>query len=107
MTFVIVLSVVICAGAVAYIASLFISDHHILTRGRDVRARVEEARHLGANENGAVTLAYRLSWREGAATKRVEGRETIPARHAPRVRVGDEVDIKYLDDNHILFMFDK
>ena len=106
MTFAIILSSCICVGLVAYIVSLFIRDHNILSRGRSLRVRVEVVRHLGTNESGAVTVGYRLSWREGGVTRRVEGRETIPARHVQRLQAGCEVDIKYLDDDHILLMLD-
>lgn len=51
-------------------------------------------------------IAYRLSWNEGGEARYVEGRETLPARRVPQVRKGCEVDIRYLDDDRLSFVFD-
>ncbi|MEL5955812.1 hypothetical protein AADR41_13755 [Streptomyces sp. CLV115] len=40
-------------------------------------------------------------------TKEVEGRDTVSAFHSSRLRKGCEIDIKYLDDNNTMFLFDK
>ncbi|MEV0282273.1 hypothetical protein AB0I22_38705 [Streptomyces sp. NPDC050610] len=107
MTFVIILSVVIFVGFIAYIVNLFIRDHKIGTHGRDIHALVEDVRYLGSNDGGSVTIKYRLSWYEDGATRYAEGKDTIPAYRSSRLQKGCEVDIKYLDDDHILFVFDK
>ncbi|QEU91147.1 hypothetical protein CP970_09865 [Streptomyces kanamyceticus] len=44
------------------------------------RALVEDGRHVGTNDSGSYEIAYRLSWREGEATR-------------------------YVDDAHIRFVF--
>ncbi|RZT94596.1 hypothetical protein EV681_3017 [Advenella incenata] len=107
MTFAIVISVLICAGIVAYIVYLFIRDHKILSQGTDVRALVEDVRYISSNDGGSITIRYRLSWTQGEVIKQVEGKETIPAFYSSKVQKGCEVNIRYLDDNHILFVFDK
>ncbi|MFF8503991.1 DUF3592 domain-containing protein [Streptomyces anulatus] len=104
--FVVALSVAITVGMIGYIASLFVRDHKIATRGRDIRALVEDVRHVATSDSGSVTVKYRLSWIEGGEARHVEGRETIPARRLPQVRKGSEVDIRYLDDDHLAFVFD-
>ncbi|MEU8668154.1 hypothetical protein AB0C71_14780 [Streptomyces anulatus] len=106
MVFVVVPSVAMAVGAIGYIASLFVRDHKIDTRGRDIRVLVEDVRHVGTNDSGSVTIKYRLSWNEGGEARYVEGRETLPARRLPQVRKGCEVDIRYLDDDHLAFVFD-
>lgn len=106
MVFVVVLSVAIAVGSFGYIASLFVRDHKIATRGRDIRVLVEDVRHVANNDSSSVTIAYRLSWNEGGEARYVEGRETILARRVPQVRKGCEVDIRYLDDDHLSFVFD-
>ncbi|CAI0924576.1 hypothetical protein V2T44_05225 [Serratia ficaria] len=107
MKFAIIISIILFAGAIAYIAYLFQRDHKIQSQGRDVQARVEEVRYLSANDNGTTNIKYRLSWHENGVTKQVEGKETIPAFYSSKVQKGCEVDIKYLDDDHIQFVFDK
>ncbi|MFI5921924.1 hypothetical protein ACIA8M_25705 [Streptomyces anulatus] len=106
MVFVVVLSVAMAVGAIAYIARLFVRDHKIDTRGRDIRVLVEDVRQVGTNDSGSVTIAYRLSWIDGGEARYVEGRETLLARRVPLVRKGCEVDIRYLDDDHLSFVFD-
>ncbi len=107
MQLILILSVAITVGAVAYIVHLFIRDHKIETHGRDIVALVEDVRHVATSDTGSMTVKYRLSWREDGAIRYVEGRETIPAARFPRLQKGRQVDIKYLDDNHISFVFDK
>ena len=107
MAFAIIFSVVISASVIAYIIYLFIRDHKILSQGTDVRALVEDVRYVSSNDGGSTTIRYRLSWVQGDVTKQVEGKETIPALYASKVQKGCEVNIKYLDDDHILFVFDK
>ncbi len=41
---------------------------------------MEDGRHVGTNDSGSYEIAYRLSWREGEATR-------------------------YVDDAHIRFVF--
>ncbi|MFD9600350.1 hypothetical protein [Streptomyces sp. NPDC059970] len=94
-------------GSISYIARLFKRDHEIRAHGRDIRALVEDVRHLGSNDGGSVNIKYRLSWQEGGVTKSVEGRDTISSFRSSRVQKGCEVDIKYLDDDHIMFVFDE
>ncbi|QKT11653.1 hypothetical protein [Rhodococcus sp. W8901] len=107
MTFAIIISVVLIAGSIGYIAYLFIGDHRIRSKGRDIRVLVEDVRHISTNDSGAVTIRYRLSWRENGETKHLEGEETIPGFYSPNVQKGCEVNIRYLDDHHILFVFDQ
>jgi hypothetical protein len=107
MKFAIIISVIIIAGSIAYIAYLFNRDHKIQSQGRNIQARVEEVHYISSNENGTTNIKYRLSWHEGGVTKQVEGKETIPAFYSSKVQQGSEVEIKYLDDDHILFVFDK
>jgi hypothetical protein len=106
-TIVVTLSVLLAVGAVVYIARLFRRDHKIRWEGRDIRVLVEDVRHVATNESGSPTLRYRLSWEEDGVTRRIEGRETVLARHAPQLKKGREIDIKYLSDDRILFVFDK
>lgn len=105
MTFAVIISVILTVGMIAYIVRLFLRDDKIKTHGRDIKALVEDVRHVGTNESGSFEIAYRLSWREGDVTRHVDGRDTIPASRMPKVQKGCEVDIKYLDDAHILFVF--
>jgi hypothetical protein len=107
MKFAIIISVIIIAGSIAYIAYLFNRDHKIQSQGRNIQALVEEVHYISSNENGTTNIKYRLSWHEGGVTKQVEGKETIPAFYSSKVQQGSEVEIKYLDDDHILFVFDK
>ncbi|MFF4078766.1 hypothetical protein ACFYZN_05110 [Streptomyces sp. NPDC001777] len=107
MIFAIALSVVIVGGFIAYIVHLFLRDHRIDTRGRDITALVEDVRYVSSNDGGSTTIKYLLSWQEDGATKRVEGRETIPAFYSSKVQKGCEIDIKYLDDNNLQFVFQK
>ena len=107
MKFAIIISVILTVGVIAYIVYLFNRDHKIQTQGRDIQARVEEVHYISSNENGTTNIKYRLSWQEGDVTKQVDGKETIPAFYSSKVQQGCEVDIKYLDDDHILFVFDK
>ncbi|MCX4550105.1 hypothetical protein OG204_16105 [Streptomyces sp. NBC_01387] len=107
MNFVIALSVIIIASPIAYIVHLFKRTQKIMSQGRDIKALVEDVRHVGSNDSGSIEIRYRLSWREDGATRHVEGRDTISAVRFPKVQKGCEVDIKYLDDDHILLVFDK
>jgi hypothetical protein len=107
MKFVIIFSVIFIVGMVAYIVYLFNRDHKILTQGRELQATVEEVSYISSNDNGTINIKYRLALPEGAATRSVEGKETISAFNASKIQKGNKVDIKYLDDQHILFMFDK
>lgn len=105
MKFVVIISGILIVGTIAYIVHLFIRGHKIETHGRDIKALVEDVRHVGTNDSGSFEIAYRLSWCEDGVTRRVDGRDTIPASRMSKVRKGCEVDIKYLDDAHILFIF--
>ncbi|MEU0628290.1 hypothetical protein [Streptomyces sp. NPDC005989] len=107
MLFVYIVSAAIAIGAVSYIIHLFLRDHMIDTHGREIRALVEDVRRVAEYDGGSITIEYRLSWHEDGETKYVEGRETILARRSSQVQKGCEVDIKYLDDDHISFVFDK
>ncbi|AGB80449.1 hypothetical protein D781_0047 [Serratia sp. FGI94] len=107
MKFAIIISVIIFAGFFAYIAHLFYRDHKIDAQGRELLAHVEEVHYRSSNDNGSINIRYRLSWQEGAATKEVEGKETIPAFYSSKVQQGSDVTIRYLDDDHIAFVFDK
>lgn len=107
MKFAIFISVIIIVGSITYIGYLFNRTHKIREQGRDIQARVEEVHYLSSNENGTTNIKYRLSWQDGDVTKQVEGKETIPAFYSSKVQQGCEVEIKYLDDDHILFVFDK
>ncbi|MEV0261558.1 hypothetical protein AB0I49_09460 [Streptomyces sp. NPDC050617] len=107
MQLILVISIAIAIGAVAYIVHLFIRDHKIETRGRDIVAVVEDVRHVATSDSGSMTVKYRLSWHEDGATRYAEGRETILAARFPRLQKGCQIDIKYLDDDHIAFVFDK
>ncbi|MGW3086721.1 hypothetical protein [Streptomyces sp. NPDC001108] len=100
------ISAVIAVGFVGYLATLFKRDHDIRWHGRDVRALVEDIRHIGTNDAGSFEIAYRLSWQEDGEKKTVEGRDTIPARRFPLLRPGHETAIRYLDDRKIMFVFD-
>ena len=107
MKFAIFISVIIIVGSITYIGYLFNRTHKIQAQGRDIQARVEEVHYLSSNENGTTNIKYRLSWHEKGMTRQVEGKETIPAFYSSKVQQGCEVEIKYLDDDHILFVFDK
>lgn len=107
MKFAIIISVILTVGVIAYIVYLFNRDHKIQTLGRDIQARVEEVHYISSNDNGSTNIKYRLSWHEKGMTKQVEGKETIPAFYSSKVQKGCEVEIKYLDDDHISFVFDK
>ncbi|MFC9759249.1 hypothetical protein, partial [Streptomyces sp. NPDC056921] len=107
MLFVYIVSAAIVIGTVSYIIHLFLRDHMIDTHGREIRALVEDVRRVAEYDGGSITIEYRLSWHEDGETKYVEGRETILARRSSQVQKGCEVDIKYLDDDHISFVFDK
>lgn len=101
-----VVSAVIAVGFVGYLATLFKRDHDVRWNGRDVRALVEDVRHVGTNDAGSFEITYRLSWQEDGARKTVEGRETISARRFPQLRPGHEIAIRYLDDRNVRFVFD-
>ncbi|MEV5674097.1 MULTISPECIES: hypothetical protein [unclassified Streptomyces] len=103
----IIISVIIVAGSIAYIVYLFFRDQKIWSQGRDIRVLVEDVRHVGTNDSGSVTIDYRLSWNEGGVVRHVEGRDTILAIRSSAVQKGCEVDIRYVDDDHLLFVFDK
>ncbi|CAI1200615.1 hypothetical protein [Serratia quinivorans] len=107
MKFAIIISVILTVGVIAYIVYLFNRDHKIQTLGRDIQARVEEVHYISSNDNGSTNIKYRLSWHEKGMTKQVEGKETIPAFYSSKIQKGCEVEIKYLDDDHISFVFDK
>ncbi|WP_327711322.1 hypothetical protein OG912_24955 [Streptomyces sp. NBC_00464] len=101
----VIVSVILVVGAIVGIGRLFVRDHKIETHGRDIKAQVEDIRHVGTNDGGSFEIAYRLSWREGDARRTVDGRDTVLASRMPQLQKGCEVDIKYLDDAHILFVF--
>jgi hypothetical protein len=107
MLFVAIISIAIIGGSIAYIVRLFMRDHKIRWEGRDIRAVVEDVRYLGSNDGGSSNIKYRLSWTEDGVTKEVEGRDTVSAFYSSRLQKGCEIDIKYLDDNNIRFVFDK
>ncbi|MFI8436830.1 hypothetical protein ACIGJO_24365 [Streptomyces sp. NPDC079020] len=107
MEFAFIISAVIVVGSTAYIVHLFRRDHKIRSQGRDIRVRVEDVRLVSTNDSGAATIKFRLSWHEDGVIRYAEGRDTISAFHSSKVQKGCEVDIKYLDDGHILFDFDK
>lgn len=107
MALAIVISILLFGGFFGYIAHLFYRDHKIDAQGRELLARVEEVHYRSANDTGSVNIRYRLSWPEDGGTKQVEGRETIPAFYSSKVQKGSEVTIRYLDDDHIAFVFDK
>ncbi|WP_326770588.1 hypothetical protein OG978_43335 (plasmid) [Streptomyces sp. NBC_01591] len=107
MKFAVIISVILVVGSIAYIVHLFNRDHRIRSQGRDLRALVEDVRYISSNDGGSANIKYRLSWCEGGVTRHVEGRDTIPAFYSSKVQKGCEVDITYLDDDHILFVFDK
>ncbi|SFY11760.1 hypothetical protein OH786_12520 [Streptomyces atratus] len=107
MIIVFIISAILIVGSIAYIASLFKRDDEIRSHGRDIRALVEDVRYISSNDGGSVNIKYRLSWQEGGVTRSVEGRDTISSFRSSRVQKGCEVDIKYLDDDHIMFVFDE
>ncbi|MFB8033926.1 hypothetical protein ACFC5Z_13415 [Streptomyces sp. NPDC056004] len=107
MLFVYIFSAAIAVGTVSHIIHLSLRDRMIDTHGREIRALVEDVRRVAEYDDGSITIAYRLSWHEDRETKCVEGRETILARRSAQVQEGCEIDIKYLDDDHISFVFEK
>lgn len=100
-----IIGALVAVGAIVFISYLFVRDHRIRSRGRLIRARIDDVVRVATSETGAVTVKYRLSWREDGAPRQVQGRETISARNAARMLVGAEIDIVYLDDDHVLFEF--
>lgn len=92
------IGLVILLIALALIVSLFVRDHQFRKHGRRVRVRLDEVRHVGTSETGAVTVRYRASWMEDGVLKLVEGRETIPVKRLRQMREGAKVDIFYLRD---------
>lgn len=107
MIFAVIISVVIVVGSFVYIVHLFTRDHEIRSHGRDIRALVEDVRYISSNDGGSVNIKYRLSWNEDGVTRSVEGSDTISSFYSSKVQKGCEVDINYLDDDHILFVFDQ
>ncbi len=107
MLFAVIISIVLFVGFISYIVHLFRRDHRIRWEGRDILAVVEDVRYLGSNDGGSANIKYRLSWTEDGVTKEVEGRDTVSAFYSSRLQKGCEIDIKYLDDNNIMFVFDK
>ncbi|MFD7617851.1 hypothetical protein [Streptomyces sp. NPDC059802] len=107
MIFVVIISAVLIVGSIAYIVHLFHRDQEIRSKGRDIRALVEDVRYISSNDGGSANIKYRLSWHEDGVVKQVEGSDTISAFCSSKVQKGCEIDIKYLDDDHILFVFDK
>ncbi|MFH8533766.1 hypothetical protein ACH4GE_35760 [Streptomyces tendae] len=105
LTFVVALSAVIVVGGITHVVRLFVRDHRIETRGRDIQVVVEAVRYLSSNDTGAATIWFRLSWQEGGATRRVEGKDTIPGFYSSRVQKGCVVGIKYVDDKNFHFNF--
>ncbi|MGY5959195.1 DUF3592 domain-containing protein [Kosakonia sp. BK9b] len=103
----IIFSVIFIVGMVAYIVYLFNRDHKIQTLGREMQATVEDVSYISSNDNGTINIKYRLALNEGETPRSVEGKETISAFNAAKIQKGNKVDIKYLDDQHILFVFDK
>ncbi|WBF45402.1 DUF3592 domain-containing protein [Serratia rubidaea] len=107
MALAIVISILIFGGFFSYLGYLFYRDRKIDAQGRELLAHVEEVHYRSANDNGSINIRYRLSWQEGDATKEVEGKETIPAFYSSKVQQGSDVTIRYLDDDHIAFVFDR
>lgn len=103
----IVFSVVFIVGMIVYIVYLFNRDHRIQTQGRDLQATIEDVTYISSNDNGTLNIRYRLAVQDGSVTRAVAGTETISAFYASKMQKGQNVDIKYLDDRHILFIFDK
>ncbi|WP_260255899.1 hypothetical protein [Streptomyces sp. 840.1] len=95
---------VIC---VSWIVTLFVRDHRIAVHGRDVRALVEDVGVIARNDSDSVTIRYTLSWSENGGPKRVTGTETVPVRREAEVLAGREVNIRYLDDENLRFVFDR
>lgn len=95
MTLVVLLVVVILVG---FVVSLFIRNRQFRTHGRRIRVRLDEVRHIGTSETGAVTVQYRASWVEDGRRKIVEGQETIPANRLRQMREGRKVGVFYLGD---------
>ncbi|WP_313353374.1 DUF3592 domain-containing protein [Kosakonia cowanii] len=100
-------SILFIVGMIAYIVYLFNRDHRIQSQGRDLQATIEEVSYISSNDNGTQNIRYRLAIHDGSVTRSVEGKETIAAFNSPKMQKGQKVDIKYLDDQHILFIFDK
>lgn len=105
--FVWVVSALMAVAVLAWIVSLFVRDGRIREQGRDVVAHVDEVRVIAVNESDSKTLGYRLSWEEDGRRKQVRGRETIPMARVAEIREGDDVVIRYLDDDNIRFVFDR
>ncbi|UYO96907.1 hypothetical protein OED01_15090 [Microbacterium sp. M28] len=95
MTLVVLIVVVILVG---FIVSLFIRDRQFRKHGRRIKVRLDDVRHVGTSETGAVTVRYRASWAEDGRTKLIEGRETIPAKRLRQMQVGRSVYVFYLGD---------
>lgn len=92
------IGLVILLIVLAFIVALFMRDRQFRKHGRRVRVRLDEVRHMGTSETGAVTVRYRASWMEGGMLKLVDGRETIPAKRLRQMREGATVNIFYLGD---------
>ena len=92
------IGLLILLGGVMFVVSLFVRDRQFRKHGRRVRVRLDEVRHVGSSETGAVTVRYRASWSEDGLLKVVEGRETIPAKRLRQMREGATVGIFYLGD---------
>lgn len=103
----VVIGIVVGGVCVSWIVTLFVRDQRIATHGRDVRALVEDARVIARNDSDSVTIQYTLSWPENGGPKRVTGTETVAVRREAEVREGREVNIRYLDDDNLRFVFDR
>ncbi|MFG2601147.1 DUF3592 domain-containing protein [Streptomyces sp. NPDC048462] len=107
MTVGVVIGIVVGVTCVSWIVTLFVRDQRIAAHGRDVRALVEDVRVTARNESDSVTIRYTLSWSENGGPKRVTGTETVSVRREAEVRAGREVNIRYLDDENLRFVFDR
>lgn len=103
----IIFSIVFIVGMIAYIISLFNRDHRIQTQGRELQATIEDVSYISSNDNGTLNIKYRLVINDEGAARTVEGKDTISSLNAPKMQKGLNIGIKYLDDQHILFDFDK
>lgn len=84
---------------------MFYKDALIKNHGVELNAKIINIRERSSNEGGSSNIHYSL-WVDFPDGQRlVEGKNTVSTFYASQLEPGKEIQIKYLNDDNIRFIF--
>ncbi|MDZ7320483.1 hypothetical protein N4G41_02430 [Kosakonia sacchari] len=102
-----VLVIALVGGFVLYIGRQCYLAYQTDQHGRLLNAKILSMRSTGSNDGGSTNVVYELAVDFDGVERIVKGSQTIDTFYSSQLEPGKEIQIKYLDDENILFQYRK